>query len=134
MYDSPQTLRSGQLFCRQEVHGCDKMTIVCSEADKPLFTANDFADAVTISDDGRYIVGLSNRGSENAFWIRNHQGKLIAHKTHNSAGIHYCHESVTNVRQWFDEKQPNVDFQIKDGKLSQVTVRSCDGKALHLPL
>jgi hypothetical protein len=133
-YGPPQVLRSGQLACHQEVNHCYKMTISCSQGDKALFTEDDFADAIAMSDDGRYIVGLSNRGSENAFWIRDRQGKLLSRKTHNDGGIHYCQESVTNIREWFDEKQPDVRFQFKDDKLSQLSVRSCDGKELNLPL
>jgi hypothetical protein len=137
-YGPPQVLRSGPLACRQEVRDCYKMTLTCSQGDKTLFKVDDFADAVAMSEDGRYIVGLSNRGSKNAFWIRDRQGKLITWKTHNFSlhywlGIHYCRYSVTNVREWFAEKQPDVKFQFKDGKLSQVSVRSCDGKEVQLP-
>jgi hypothetical protein len=98
---------------------------------------NDFADYIAASEDGRYIVGLSNRGSENAFWIRDSRGKVIERKTHFLgphywSGIHYCSKSVTNVREWFDAKHPDVRFRFKDGKLVQVAVRGCDGKDLHL--
>jgi len=132
-----QILRSGQLECRQEVRQCNKMILSCSRAGKALFTVDDFADSVAASDDGRYIVGLSNRGSENAFWIRDSQGKVITRKTHFLGmhywyGIHYCTESVTNVREWFDGKRPDVKFRFENGKLLQVTVRSCDGKELRL--
>src|ERR1035438_7022713 len=47
-------------------------------------------------------------------------------------GIHYCSESVTNVREWFDGKSPDVRFQFKDGKLVQLVVRGCDGKDIEL--
>jgi hypothetical protein len=46
--------------------------------------------------------------------------------------MHYCSESVTNIREWFDEKHPDVRFQFKENKLAQVTVRSCDGKDIRL--
>jgi len=113
------------------------MILSCSRGSEALFTVADFADYVAASDDGRYIVGLSNRGSENAFWIRDSHGKVIKRKTHflgthYCLGIHYCSESVTNVREWFDGKHPDVRFQFKDGKLVQVVVRGCDGKDLRL--
>lgn len=64
-------------------------------------------------------------------------GKVIARKTHFRGtyywkGIHYCSESVTNVREWFDGKSPDVRFQFKDGKLVQLVVRGCDGKDIEL--
>jgi hypothetical protein len=136
-YGEPQILRSGPIACRQEVRQCRKMILSCSRGAEPLFAVDDFADYIAASDDGQYIVGLSNRGSENAFWIRNSQGKLIERKTHllgphHWSGIHYCSESVTNLREWFDGRDPGVRFQFKDGRLVQVVVRSCDGKDLHL--
>jgi hypothetical protein len=113
------------------------MVLTCRRGAESLFTVNDFADQIAASDDGRYIVGLSNRGSLNAFWIRDSSGKVIDRKTHFFGlhywlGVHYCSETVTNVREWFDAKNPNVRFQFKNGKLMQVYVRSCDGKNLRL--
>jgi hypothetical protein len=136
-FGDPQILRSGQTVCRQEVLQCRNMVLSCSRGSKTLFRVNDFADHVAASEDGRYIVGLSNRGSENAFWIRDSLGRLIKRRTHVLGlhywfGIHYCHESVTNVREWFDGEHPDVRFQFKNGQLEQVVVRSCDGKDLHL--
>lgn len=136
-YGDPQVLRAGQIACRQEVRQCRNMILSCSRGTETLFTVSDFADYVAASDDGRYIVGLSNRGSENAFWIRDSQGRIVERKTHSLGphhwlGIHYCSESVTNVREWFDAKRPDVRFQFKDGQLVQVVVRSCDGRDLRL--
>ena len=113
------------------------MILSCSRGAELLFTVSDFADYIAASDDGQYIVGLSNRGSENAFWVRSSHGNVIGRKTHSLGpdhwrGIHYCSESVTNVREWFDGAHPDVRFQLRDGKLLQVTVRSCDGKDLDL--
>ena len=130
-------LRSGPIACRQEVRQCNHTILSCSRGAETLFTANDFADYIAASQDGRYIVGLLNRGSENAFWIRNADGSVIERRTHLVGphywtGIHYCSESVTNMRVWFDGKYPDVRFQFKDGKLEQVAVRACDGKDLQL--
>jgi hypothetical protein len=133
----PQVLRSGPITCRQEVRQCKTMVLSCSRGDDLLFTVSDFADYIAASTDGRYIVGLSNRGSENAFWIRDSHGQVIERKTHFFGlhywwGVHYCKESVTNVREWFSASEPAVNFEFADGKLTQVLVRSCDGKTLHL--
>ncbi len=113
------------------------MTLSCRRGSDALFTVNDFADYVAASNDRRYIVGLSNRGSENAFWIRDTHGRVIERKSHFEGphywfGIHYCSESVSNVREWFDQKRPDVRFYFKDSQLLQVVVRSCDGKDLQL--
>ena len=113
------------------------MTLSCSRGQRTLFTAADFADYIAASEDGRYIVGLSNRGSENAFWVRDSDGKVVACKSHWVGpnlfrGIHYCSESVTNVREWFDAKDPHVRFQFGGGKLTQVVVRGCAGNDLRL--
>src|SRR5215471_14781711 len=64
-YGAPRILRSGQIACRQEVRQCTKMIFSCSRGAEPLFTVDDFADYVAASEDGQYVVGLSNRGSEN---------------------------------------------------------------------
>ena len=109
------------------------MTLSCRRGSEDLFTANDFADVISASEDSRFIIGLSNRGSTNAFWIRDSKGRVIARRTHSiSWDFHDCTESVTNVREWFDEKNPAVRFQLNNGKLSQVVVRGCDGKDLEL--
>ena len=68
-YGGPRILRSGQIACRQEVR-YNYMKLTCSRGSETLFVADDFADYIAASEDGRYILGLSNRGSENAFWIR----------------------------------------------------------------
>lgn len=134
-YGDPQVHRSGPIACRQEVRQCGTMILSCSRGSEALFVVNDFADHIAASGDGRYVVGLSNRGSENAFWIRDASGKILHRKTHSPefpGGLHYCRISISNVREWFDAKNPNVRFQVKDGELVQVTVRGCDGRDLQL--
>lgn len=59
---------------------------------------------------------MSNRGPENAFWIRHALGNVIERKTHDfglhhSWGIHYCEASVTNVQVWFDKAESAVGFE-----------------------
>ena len=143
-YGEPQVLRSGPIACRQEVRQCKNMILSCSRGAESLFTVSDFADYIAASADGRYVVGLSNRGSENAFWIRDSYGKVIERKTHHFElgtelllrtfglhhwwGIHYCEASVTNVRVRFDKADPAVKFQFMDRKLMQVLVRAATEK------
>jgi hypothetical protein len=137
-YGGPHTLRAGKLECVQEVRSMasmpyTKMTLTCSREGKTLFVADDFADVIAASDDGRYIVGFSSRPYDNLFWIRDAQGKMLDYRSfwsgpHQYSGVHYC---VTGG--WFNQTDPDVKFQIKDGKLMQVTVNSCDGKELRLP-
>ena len=132
-YGEPRILRSGPIVCRQEVRQCWNMTVTCSRGSDVLFTANDFADVIAATEDGRYIVGLSNRGSENAYWVRDSQGRAIASRKHSGgAGIDYCRESVTNVREWYDGKRPDVRFEVRGGRLVQVLVRGCGGKDVPL--
>jgi hypothetical protein len=74
------------------------MILTCSRGAEQLFTVKDFADYVAASDDGQYTVGLSNRGSENAFWIRNSErntgGECI---TARKASRIYANGSTRNI-------------------------------------
>ncbi len=38
--------------------------------------------------------------------------------------------SVTKVREWFDKDHPDVRFQFEGDKISNVTVRGCDGREI----
>lgn len=136
-YGEPQVLRSGPIACRQEVRQCKNMILSCSRGAESLFTVSDFADHIAASEDGQYIVGLSNRGLVAAFWIRNLHGRVIGRKMNSPnwnpwRGVHYCAQSVTNVREWFDNRNPNVRFHFSDGKLLQIAVRGCDGNDVRL--
>jgi hypothetical protein len=79
----------------------------------------------------------SNRGSVDAFWITNARGAVVVRKAQSvepraTRGLHYCSWTVTNAREWFDSKNPNVRFQFTDGKLVQVLARGCDGADVRL--
>ena len=136
-YGGPQILRSGLVSCRQEVRQNGVMILGCSRGSETLFTVNDFADSIAASDYGKYIAGLSNRGSDHLFWLRDTRGKVIQIKSefygpYHWKGIYYCGATASNVREWFDAKDPNVRFQFTSGKLAQVLVRSCDGRDLRM--
>jgi hypothetical protein len=136
LYGGPKILHAGGIDCTQTV-SCNSMNLSCRRGANVLFAVKDFADYIAVSEDGAFIVGLSNRGSENAFWIRNSHGDILNRKTHslgpyNWHGVHHCAESTSNVREWFDANDPRVRFQIANGKLIQVTVRGCDGRDAQL--
>lgn len=146
-----RTFSLHDITCVQEV-SCKKTQLRCSKNNKTLFTAQDFAETIVNSDDGNYLVGLSNLGSENAFWVRTVDGNVIAFKPHNDGEIridngkggtklipahsafklHYCTESVTNVREWYDRENPDVKFRTSNGELAGVSVTGCDGKRVEL--
>lgn len=118
-YGEPRVLHSGPIACRQEVRQCDNMVLSCSRGTESLFSVHDFADYIAASDDGRYVVGLSNRGSENAFWIRNSKGRVIERKTHylgprHLPGVHYCTMSVTKRARVVRRKEPRCQIQIQE--------------------
>ena len=99
-------------------------SLTCEQAGKPLFVAA-FADHIAVPDQGRYVVGLSNHGMTPLFWLRDFNGEPIGLTP--QAEVHFCAESVTNVRVWFDSDAPNVKFQFEGDRLSRVVVRGCDG-------
>jgi hypothetical protein len=123
----PSTLNAGPLTCYQDVS-----LLSCKLGDKTLFHVDAFADHLAVSDKGQYIVGLSNRGGVPLFWLRNFDGEEIGLIPVSEIG--FCKESVTNVRQWFDEKTPEVTFQFNDDRLTNVIVRGCDGKEVFFHL
>jgi hypothetical protein len=123
----PAALSAGPLSCHQTM-ACDRKHLSCRLGDRPLFDAHAFADRLAVSDKGQYIVGLSNRGMVPLYWLRNFGGKELGLVP--VSAIHFCRRSVTNVREWFDEKNPDVTFQFDGDKLSNVTVSGCDGRAV----
>jgi hypothetical protein len=118
-------LSAGALTCRQTAD-CRNKSLTCKQGDKTLFTWDAFADHLAVSDKGQYIVGLSNRGVHPLFWLRNFSGDLIDLAP--ISAIHFCRESVTNVREWFDADRPDVTLMFEGGRLSNVIVRGCDGR------
>jgi hypothetical protein len=63
------------------------------------------------------------------FWLRNYAGEKI--NLSPVTPFHFCRMSVSNVRQWFDEKHPDVTFGFDGDKLSKVSVRGCDGREVE---
>lgn len=84
------------------------------------------------SPDGALFVGLSNHGIPGtavAVFARNGSLRVLA--VHGLAEFEYCEKSVTLVRRWYDEKNPNVRF---DGpaETGGITVRDCRGEQVPL--
>jgi hypothetical protein len=121
---TPTTLNAGPLMCHQTVE-CSNKSLTCKQGDRTLFVTDAFADHLAVSNKGQYIVGLSNRGTVALFWLRNFDGEPI--NLTPVADIRFCQMSVTNVRQWFDDKRPEVEFRFAGDKLSNVIVRGCAG-------
>jgi hypothetical protein len=129
----PTTLSAGPLKCLQTVN-CRNASLVCKHGDKRLFALRAFADHLAVSDKGPYIVGLSNRGiypdlgepQLPQFWLRDFDGKEMDLTPVST--IHFCHMSATNVREWFDAKEPDVSFLFSGDSLTEVAVRGCDGR------
>jgi hypothetical protein len=104
-------------------------SLTCRQGDRTLFAVDAFADHLAVSDSGRYIVGLSNQQMTSAgevplFWLRNLQGETL--KLEPVAPLRFCKMSVSIVREWFDEKHPDVTFHFDEDRLLSVTVRGCD--------
>lgn len=87
---------------------------------------------ITGSPDGKVFVGLSNQGipgTAAVVFTRNGNLRLLA--IHGLAEFDYCEKTVTVVRRWYDDKNPNVRF---DGptETGGVTVRDCKGQQVPL--
>jgi len=88
-----------------------------------------FADA-----ENRYFLGVSNKGLTRTAWVVfDRAGRIIKAQAH-GAGTKYCQMSVSLVRTWYDEKKPEPQFKVEGGKLKEVSLRSCEGKRIALPL
>ena len=46
--------------------------------------------------------------------------------------MHVEKRSPDNVREWFDEQQPDVRFEYTEGRLGAVVVRGCDGRDVRV--
>ncbi|HEX2598337.1 MAG TPA: hypothetical protein VHL05_06165 [Terriglobales bacterium] len=99
------------------------------------------AQEVFASTDRQYFVAVSNLGySKYAFAILNRDGTVLYSKPHDTGELHYCQESVSNLRYWLNPETANVRFeygrdatgQLVNESLKSVEVRGCDGKNVVL--
>jgi len=96
---------------------------------KALYAGVSF-DVIGASDDNKNFIGISNDGLPGtALIIFNNEGELILHVPHNFSALplDYCRETVTRIRQWYDEVNPNITITENN-----ITVRGCDGEILNV--
>lgn len=92
-------------------------------------------EQIFASPDQRVFVGLSNEGiAGTAVVVFDCHGSIVLLANHGIAQFDYCDESVTLVRRWYDETNPQVTFS-SDGKAtgtSGITLRDCRGETVDL--
>jgi hypothetical protein len=84
-----------------------------------------------------YFLGVSNQGLVGTAWVLfDRDGKILKQQKHGDikTPLKYCLMTITVVRQWYDEKQPEPQFKVEAGQLKEVSVRNCEGKRISLPL
>jgi hypothetical protein len=89
-----------------------------------------------VSEDGQVFVGISNRGlPQTAFFALGSKGALLFESKHQFSRLHYCDESVTLIRRWYDQDNPDVRFAYSGRDiqwLSSITLNGCGGQRLDL--
>jgi len=102
-----------------------------------------------VKDYMQYFLGVSNTGLAKAIIVFDQSGNVIVDINHNATSqspFNYCRESSTLSKQWFDYKNPEVNFLFKDieeksknGKMTRkskvlrdIEINSCDGKRLSI--
>lgn len=86
------------------------------------------------SKDNKFFVGVSNSGIPGtAFVVFDAEGNLLREEKHRFLPhALYTAQSVTLMRVWFDEKSPDVEFDIRDGRLMAVLIRGSNGQRYNL--
>ena len=105
------------------------IAIYNNEELKGLYAGVSFED-ISASDDNRNFIGISNDGLPGtAIIIFNKEGELILHVPHNfrALPLDYCRETITRIRQWYDQDNPNITFSGNN-----ITIRGCDGEILNV--
>ena len=89
---------------------------------------------IAASKDNKTFVGISNDGlPETSLIVFTSEGALTVWANHYQLPLHYCSESITRVRQWFDDENPNLHFVYnEDTKIKDIIVNGCDGKEIRL--
>lgn len=92
-------------------------------------------DQVFPSPDGRFFVGLSNRGIPGtAVVVFNDRGAITLLASHGIAEFDYCRKSVTVEREWYDNENPQVKFNVEPTLAGSagITLRDCHGLTVDL--
>lgn len=89
-------------------------------------------DHVIASPNRKLFVGLSNAGIPGtAAAVFTLDGRLLLLATHGLASFKYCEQSVTLLRRWYDEENPDVRFDAAPEE-GGITLRSCSGQRVSL--
>ena len=64
--------------------------------------------------------------------MKDSDGQQFKEQQHDPRKVHYTRMSVTLVREWYDAKNPQPEFVVRDGTLSNVRIRAPDGKVVSL--
>lgn len=91
-------------------------------------------DKVYTSEDNQFFVGASNTGIPGtAFVVFDAKGNLLREVKHRFVppGM-YTSQSITLIRRWFDEADPNVQFLIRDDRLVGVSIRGSNKQTYDL--
>jgi hypothetical protein len=86
------------------------------------------------SKDNRLFVGLSNSGVPGtAAVVFTDKGKITLLADHGLAEFDYCSKSITLERVWYDDKSPNIKFQLGEQEPKPgIYVQSCRGEEIEL--
>lgn len=89
---------------------------------------------IAASNDNKTFVGISNDGLPGtSLIVFTSEGTLTVWAKHYQLPFHYCEESVTRVRQWFDDNNPNLHFIYEeDESIKDISVNGCDSKEIRL--
>lgn len=101
-----------------------------------------FGDELFVSPDNKYFLTLSNSGLCNiAYLVFDNEGNIIrisyqdtrlAKQRENEYPVLYHSMSITVAREWYNAKDPKVDFIINDGELIDVKINNPKNKRISL--
>jgi hypothetical protein len=89
---------------------------------------------VYASKDNRFFVGVSNHGVPGtAFVVFDAEGNLLREEKHRflPPGL-YTKQSLVIWQHWYDEKNPEVQFDVTDGRLVRVFIRGSNQQKYDL--
>ncbi|MHC9511068.1 hypothetical protein [Kangiella sp. M94] len=90
-------------------------------------------DHIVASKDNSLFVAVSNSGlPSTALMVFRSRGSIGIFLNHYQGNIRYCDESVTLVRTWYDEEEPNITFHYEGDRVEEVTINSCYGHELKI--
>lgn len=80
----------------------------------------------------RVFVGLSNSGwPGSAILIFDDEGHIYASASH-FRGFDYCKWTSTILKEWYDDKNPSIEFPRYEAPQRKFTVRGCRGNRIDI--